>query len=209
MWCSFLSVDASIAHISVGAILPLLFALARVNSRCTAINWTPWPSLQPRELGPTFHWRGEYGTMSNCSFHHKVSRKMGARSTYHVIVIHQIHLPRITLNRAHERLCSLHPLIDRRLAQSLHLCCLKSPLNAPDLQQWVWCNLGLLLSRLFSHIVVFTNHNSNHQIFSSAIDCRWQSLWSLTNGEVRSLFENSPGRCYCSKKSLLVSHMPC
>ena len=110
---------------------------------------------------------------------------MGARSTYHVIVIHQIHLPRITLNRAHERLCSLHPLIDRRLAQSLHLCCLKSPLNAPDLQQWVWCNLGLLRSRLFSHIVVFTNHNSNHQIFSSAIDCRWQSLWSLTNGEVQ------------------------
>ena len=134
---------------------------------------------------------------------------MGARSTYHVIVIHQIHLPRITLNRAHERLCSLHPLIDRRLAQSLHLCCLKSPLNAPDLQQWVWCNLGLLRSRLFSHIVVFTNHNSNHQIFSSAIDCRWQSLWSLTNGEVQSLFENCPGRCYCSKKSLLVSHMPC
>ena len=80
---------------------------------------------------------------------------MGARSTYHVIVIHQIHLPRITLNRAHERLCSLHPLIDRRLAQSLHLCCLKSPLNAPDLQQWVWWKLGVLRSRLFSHFVVF------------------------------------------------------
>ena len=116
---------------------------------------------------------------------------MGARSTYHVIVIHQIHLPRITLNRAHERLCSLHPLIDRRLAQSLHLRCLKSPLNAPDLQQWVWCKPGELRLRHFSHIVVFTNHNSNHQIFTSAIDCRWQPLWSLTNGEVQSLFENS------------------
>ena len=133
---------------------------------------------------------------------------MGARSTYHVIVIHQIHLPRITLNRAHERLCSLHPLIDRRLAQSLHLCCLKSPLNAPDLQQWVWCKLGVLRSRLFSHFVVFRNHNSNRQIFASDYVDNLCDLWQMERCR-ESLFENSPGRCYCSKKSLLVSHMPC
>ena len=114
---------------------------------------------------------------------------MGARSTYHVIVIHQIHLPRITLNRAHERLCSLHPLIDRRLAQSLHLCCLKSPLNAPDLQQWGWCKLGLFRSRLFSHFVLFTNHNSNHQmliVYDNLCD-----LWQME-------------RCRASLRILLV-----
>ena len=90
---------------------------------------------------------------------------MGAQSTYHVIVIHQIHLPRITLNRAHERLCSLHPLIDRRLAQSLHLCCLKSPLNAPDLQQFA-------LKPLFTLCCV---HKSQQQS-SNVYERNWLSL---------------------------------
>ena len=95
---------------------------------------------------------------------------MGTQSTYHVIVIHQIHLPRITLNRAHERLCSLHPLIDRRLAQSLHLCCLKSPLNAPDLQQWVGCK------PLFTLCCV---HKSQQQS-SNIYERNWLSLTMTT-----------------------------